>query len=632
MPEVAFVLSPNQNWFYREFVETLRHELAEQGVPSLFCTDGFPEPTPERVYALVAPHEFVALESEDALPDAAMLGRTIFISAEQPGGDQLDDDIELSRDAGAVFSINSRSVAEFSRAGIAARPLRPGYSQLLDRFKPEAERDIDVLFYGALTRRRARHLAKCAPALALYNCCLLFSDDTRPNPIASSTFAAENKWHLLTRAKVVLNIHQDDEPDFEWLRALDAIHAGAVVVTEHSSGIAPLVAGEHLIAVTPESLSFALDTALHDPDGLGRMRSAAHERIRSWLPMALSVSTLRAAAVELVGRAVPANAPLGRRLTSESRLPYRWTPAASDGDDAEAAAIRPSLREIEVELLETRRQLARLEQMVRSGSGAPRGPEVLYESPGWELRELPRITVLTVLYNGSAFIGGTLDSVAGNLLRDCELIVVDDGSSDDSREMATEWMTAHPLVRAQLIGHATNQGLGAARNTGLGAARAAYCLVLDAGSQVYPTCIDALAWTLDSLPGFTFAYPMLEVFGTTETLLAWDGNYLRNALGWEPERLRLGNYIDAPSMIRTSRLRELGGFTTNCDLYGYEDYDVWCRMAERGWAGQLVPHILGRYRASASSIESAAKLSDTPVAGAVIERAPMLMAGIMPRA
>src|SRR6478672_13406978 len=97
VPELAFVMSPNQNWFFREFVETLRHELAEQGVPSSVHTDGFPEPTPERVYALVPPHEFVALEGEDALPDESILRRTIFICAEQPGTVHLDQDVELSR-------------------------------------------------------------------------------------------------------------------------------------------------------------------------------------------------------------------------------------------------------------------------------------------------------------------------------------------------------------------------------------------------------------------------------------------------------------------------------------------------------------------------------------------------------
>ena len=309
---------------------------SQQGLPSTVHTDGFPEPTPERVYALVPPHEFVALEGEDALPDEAILRRTIFICAEQPSTVHLEQDIELSRRAGAVFDINSRSVAEFRRAGIPARHLRPGYSPMRDCFDPDVQRDIDVLFLGALTPRRTRWLGGCGRVLAPYNCHLLFSDNSRPNSRTSTTFLTDEKWDLLTRAKIVLNIHQTDEPYFEWLRVLDAIHAGAVVITEHASGVAPLVPGTHLLTASPESLPFVLDAALRDQDLLTQLRLAAHERIRTWLPFAMSASVVRAAAVELVGRPVPPGVRLGRRLTSRSKLPDRWTVVADADADADS--------------------------------------------------------------------------------------------------------------------------------------------------------------------------------------------------------------------------------------------------------------------------------------------------------
>ncbi len=232
---------------------------------------------------------------------------------------------------------------------------------------------------------------------------------------------------------------------------------------------------------------------------------------------------------------------------------------------------------------------------------------MVYKSPAWDLNRYPRVTVVTAIHNRSAVIGQALDSVSHSHLREFELVVVDDGSSDSSRETTTEWMTAHPWIPARLIGHGVIRGIGAARNTAVDAARAPYCFVLDAENEVYPRCLDALVATLDSLPDRAFAYPMIEVFGTTEAFVKEeDASYLLSVLGWEPERLRLGNYIESLSMIRISRLRELGGFTTDHRVEGGEEYDLWCRIAERGWSGQLVPQILARHRAAPTWMASSA--------------------------
>jgi hypothetical protein len=80
------------------------------------------------------------------------------------------------------------------------------------------------------------------------------------------------------------------------------------------------------------------------------------------------------------------------------------------------------------------------------------------------------------------------------------------------------------------------------------------------------------------------------------------GDYLLSYLGWDPGRLSLRNEIHTPAVIRTERLRQLGGFATDPRLYGYEDYDLWCRTAERGWQGQLVPQELARRAESGSSL------------------------------
>lgn len=618
------MMSPSGNSSLAEFVETLRYELAEQGVPSAVHTDGFPEPTPERIYALPLPREFVALEGEDALPDDAVLKRTIFICADDPGTLDVDADVELLQRAGAVFNINSAAVPEFARAGIGARSLRPGYSARLDRFDPKAERDIDVLFFGAATQRRTRRLAACAATLARYNSCLLFSDASDRCCEGPTQPASDANAELLPRAKITLCIHQDDRgTDFDWLGALDAIQAGAVIVTEHSAGLAPLVAGEHLFAATPESLHFVLDGALRDPERLARMRAAAYERIRSWLPMALSVSVLRAAAVELVGRPTPPDVSLGRRLT---RVRDRRSPALCASFDSEPETSRSDFGEVAVELIDLRRQVAGLERQLRQHNGGDLPPTVIHSSAAWNVRDRPAVTVVTALSNSVALVERALDSVSTCGSGKLELIVVDDGSSDDSLEAAAAWMTAHPWVPARLVDQGISRGLGAARNAALDAARGRYCLVLDPEMEPYPRCVDALARALDSRPEVSFAYPILETLGGIEPFADGQGD-LQNVLDWDPDRLRTGNYIRSLAMIRVDLLRELGGFTTDACLAGWEDYDLWCRMAERGWSGLLVPQILARCRPPLRSMLMTNELSRSIAIAAVAEHAPKLLQG-----
>ena len=68
---------------------------------------------------------------------------------------------------------------------------------------------------------------------------------------------------MLTRSRVLLNIHQGDEPYFEWHRALQAIHCGAAVLTETSTDAEPLVPGRHFAAAEAGGLGrAALELAL----------------------------------------------------------------------------------------------------------------------------------------------------------------------------------------------------------------------------------------------------------------------------------------------------------------------------------------------------------------------------------
>ena len=451
-----------------------------------------------------------------------------------------------------------------------------------------------MLFVGAHTLRRTRYLNRAASVLARLNCALYLADSER------SSLPADAKWPLLAQTKVVVNLHSGDETRLEWRRVMDAIHGGAAVVTEHSSGIAPLVAGEHLLVASADSLPFVAESLVRDPARLAAMRTAAYERLSTWVPFALPVAVLRAAIVELVGEPIPAEASLGAlrpAVSPEPSLPGTLgvpTPPVSE-----------------------------------ARGDAPVEAEVVEESQSWSRPRRPRITVVTVLppLAGHHSLAETLDSVALSGLRDVELVLVAAGAGQ-AHTAASTWMRAHPEIAVRLVVAGADASVGRARNVGLAAAGAPFYLPLDAGQELYPRCLGVLAQALDDDPDAAFAYPILEVTGAPDRFADAGGDYLLSFLGWDGQRLRRGNYIHTPALIRAEVLRAVSGFAEDDRLRGFEDYDLWCRIADRGGRGRLVPEVLAR-RAESEHSEVLRTVRPTPGAstGALADRAPGLLAG-----
>jgi hypothetical protein len=633
---LCFVLSPAQNWFFFEIVEALRAELDAIGIRTSVSSNGFPEPAEDLVYAVVPPHEYVAVEGEAALPDPEVLARTIYICAEQPDSVHFDQNTELARrhPPGALFDINLRAVEIFNQRQLRAQHLPLGYTPGWDRFNSAPDRYVDVAFLAAQTDRRLDHLRLAGPTLARWRCELRISDNSRPNTGPSPTFiVGDQKLSLLARSRVLLNVHQGKEPYFEWLRVIEAIHCGAAVVSEHSTDYAPLVPGEHFLAGRPESLPFLVEALLEDEDRRRAIAQAAYDFLRAELPMSAAAARLGKVVEELASGPLQVADPRREpRFASRQHQRSAVAPVPHRGDAAstrEQSLIRRNLRSLRLDTMDLRRRLARLEAIERSPDRLP-PPRVriVAASASWRAAQ-PQVTAVIPLHNQREYVGDALDSLSSSSQpRQLEIVIVNDASTDGGGDAVIDWMIRHPTVAALLVEHPINRGLPHARNTGIDFARGRYCLMLDADNCVYPRCIAALAGALEASQDHEFAYCMLECFGQVDGYLAAGGTPVINHLPWLPDRLRSGNFIDAMALIRRDRLRELGGYSTDRRLYGFEDYDMWCTMAERGWAGAHIPEILGRYRTSAVSMAGLMNLSLQEAVGAIVERHPRLMQGV----
>ena len=622
--ELAFVLASRQNHFFVELVEAIRDELQVLGVRSRVVTDGFPPPRRGLVCVLVPPHEYFALRGVREPPCAALLRRAVFVCAEQPASHFFERNVTLAAEAGAVFDISRRAVNEWRRRGVDAEQFQLGYTARWDRSPFDGERDIEVAFLGSRSPRRERFLAGYAPSLWQRRSYLLLSDNSSPNHHAGPDFAVgDAKRDLLARSRVLLNLHVDDEPYCETLRIVEAIHCGAVVVSEHSVDAAPLEPGIDFMSASADNLMLVAGRMLDDADARRAFADSALARLRAEVPLRASVERLVVRAEE-VDRGASVLAPTPVRLTDgESDEPSFELPQPSPSSpDPEQATLRRAVKQVKLDLLAAKRDMDRLRDMLSHDGSAD--VSVVASTPAYGPAS-PRISVIVSLYDYEDHIEAALGSAARSELRSFELIVVDDASTDDSRGRVLDWCERHPDIATLVIAHRLNRGLPHARNTGLDFARGELAFILDADNEVYPHCLSRLVEALDQNPNAVFAWGMADRFDS-------DGPInLLSVGGWDPVRFRHSNYVDAMAMIRCDRLRELDGYTTDMRLHGWEDYDLWCKVAERGWRGHAVREIVGRYRVSTRSmLATTTGISGTDAYVALIERHPRLMAGVKP--
>jgi glycosyltransferase involved in cell wall biosynthesis len=205
-----------------------------------------------------------------------------------------------------------------------------------------------------------------------------------------------------------------------------------------------------------------------------------------------------------------------------------------------------------------------------------------------------KVTVAVTLFNYADVVVEALDSVRAQDLKDIDLVIVDDCSSDGGEQRVLDWLDAHQdrFGRSILVRHSDNQGLAAGRNQGFGLAATPFVFVLDADNTLYPRCLAACLAAAQANSADAI-YTILEVFGDSEGVIGTDL--------WDPVALRGTNYIDAMALIRRMAWQQVGGYR-RMPANGWEDYDFWHKFAEAGLEALRVPEILCRYRKRETSM------------------------------
>lgn len=189
---------------------------------------------------------------------------------------------------------------------------------------------------------------------------------------------------------------------------------------------------------------------------------------------------------------------------------------------------------------------------------------------------VPEVSVVIPTYNHGEYILRTLESVFRQTFTDFEVIVVNDGSPDNTAELLRPFADAGRIVYLKQ----PNAGQGAARNRGIEAARGTYIALLD-DDDLWPP--DKLAWQVEAMNA---APETVLVYGT-HTWLRPDGSTEPSTARFLPSgfvhrEFLQGCWLLSPgqSLIRASALHAVGGFDP--EIWGADDWDLYIRLAEQG--------------------------------------------------
>jgi Glycosyl transferase family 2/Glycosyl transferases group 1 len=571
---------------------------------------------------VVAPHEFFELYAAPRKKLQRAAAASICVNTEQPGTSWFRLATDACRRGLLTLDISDQGADALRAAGVSVDRLQLGGVPSMQLTSTTDDRPIDVLFMGGIDDRRGAALAELASHLWDVHADLRLVGVDRPIDAATpQTVFGSDKYHLLSSAKLLLNIHRDRPvgaallpPYFEWARAVEAMARGCVVVTEPSGSCEPLLAGTHFLEATIEQMAATIDDLLKDEEHRTAIAEQAAQMIFGELALVNSLGPLLDRIEENVLFDLEGHA------SSSSVVKGAWHLGFSQGPHpVRLGAFRPFLPS-----LITAKRLAMAENAALRRLDAA-ACELAHGTPQHFTRTetptyadaTPEVSVVVSLYNYADVVTDTLDSVAASEGVNFELIVVDDHATDDSRAVVQRFIDDHPSVPITLVAKDANEGLAAARNAGFEHARAPLVMVMDADNTIYPSCVRKLADALNDHPDVDATYAILEDFGEQRNI--------RSALAWDVDRLCRANYIDAQSMIRKSAWERLGGYRADDDLvYGWEDWDLWLRLAEGGGRAMLVTQILGRYRVQGGSMIALTNLATDDAIAAMRKRYPAL--------
>ena len=212
----------------------------------------------------------------------------------------------------------------------------------------------------------------------------------------------------------------------------------------------------------------------------------------------------------------------------------------------------------------------------------------------------PLVSIVVLCHNYGQFLPEAMESALNQDYSELEVLVVDDGSTDDSLEVARRYEDRVRVLTQE------NQGLARTCNRGAREATGELFLFLSADDCLEPSYVSELTAALGRQPEAAFAYCAARLFGA-ETGVMPSRPFSAFSL------VRGRNYINGSALTRRAAYLDAGGYPEDLGEGAFDDWDFWLTMVEHGYRGTYVPQPLLRWRRHEGGSKNPASRGTTEV-------------------
>jgi glycosyltransferase involved in cell wall biosynthesis len=190
------------------------------------------------------------------------------------------------------------------------------------------------------------------------------------------------------------------------------------------------------------------------------------------------------------------------------------------------------------------------------------------------------VSVIIPCFNYGRFLGDAIDSALSQTYQNLEIIVVNDASTDDTKEVMEHY---EHLITG--INKEVNEGVAEARNTGIRNSKGSWIICLDADDKLDPTYVDR---------GLQMGDAGADIVGTGQQEFGLSSGTFIPKPDPEHEDFLRSNQINCSSMFRREVWERVGGWHRR--FSGYEDWEFWLKATKLGFVVKTIPALLYLYR------------------------------------